>query len=33
LIAMRWRVLSFENTHLIERMSCLTLIVVSYIPT
>jgi hypothetical protein len=30
LIAMRWRVLSFENTHLVERMSCLTLIVVSY---
>jgi hypothetical protein len=29
LIAMKWRAVSFENTHLVERMSCLTLIVVS----
>jgi hypothetical protein len=28
-IAGRWHVLSFKNTHLVERMTCLTLIVVS----
>lgn len=29
-IAGRWHVLSFKGTHLTERMTCLTLIIVSY---
>jgi len=28
-IAGKWHILSFEETHLVERMTCLTLIVVS----
>jgi len=28
-IAGKWQILSFEETHLVERMTCLTLIVVS----
>ena len=28
-IAGRWHILSFKDTHLVERMTCLTLIVVS----
>ncbi len=31
-IAGRWQIVSFKETHLVERMTCLTLIVVSWIP-
>lgn len=30
-IAGRWHVVSFKGTHLVERMTCLTLIIVSYL--
>ena len=32
-IAGKWHVLSFKGTHLTERMTCLTLIIVSCMPT
>lgn len=30
-LAAQWRAMSFEKTHLVERMSCLTLIIVRYV--